>query len=131
MLFRSLHDSRAPIGEHDRIVGLDLLDKLIAIDQQPIGRTPRSNPATYTKAFDHIRALFAELPEARTYGYKPGRFSFNVKGGLAGELPVVERHDARLERVDLLDRLAVTLQQPFVAAAEDPGEKVLDHSVAG
>jgi excinuclease ABC subunit A len=80
-LAQELHDSRAPIGEHDRIVGLDLLDKLIAIDQQPIGRTPRSNPATYTKAFDHIRALFAELPEARTYGYKPGRFSFNVKGG--------------------------------------------------
>jgi len=80
-LAQELHDSRTPIGEHDRIVGLDQLDKLIAIDQQPIGRTPRSNPATYTKAFDHIRALFAELPEARTYGYKPGRFSFNVKGG--------------------------------------------------
>ncbi len=80
-LSQELHDSRAPIGEHDRIIGLDQLDKLIAIDQQPIGRTPRSNPATYTKAFDHIRALFAELPEARTYGYKPGRFSFNVKGG--------------------------------------------------
>ena len=80
-LAQELHDSRAPIGEHDRIIGLDLLDKLIAIDQQPIGRTPRSNPATYTKAFDHIRSLFAELPEARTYGYKPGRFSFNVKGG--------------------------------------------------
>ncbi|MBL8631873.1 MAG: excinuclease ABC subunit UvrA [Myxococcales bacterium] len=80
-LSQELHDSRAPIGEHDRIVGLDQLDKLIAIDQQPIGRTPRSNPATYTKAFDHIRALFAELPESRAYGYKPGRFSFNVKGG--------------------------------------------------
>ena len=80
-LLQELHDSRAPIGDHDRIVGLDQLDKLIAIDQQPIGRTPRSNPATYTKAFDHIRNLFAELPEARTYGYKPGRFSFNVKGG--------------------------------------------------
>lgn len=80
-LMQELHDSRATIGEHDRIAGLEQIDKLIAIDQQPIGRTPRSNPATYTKAFDHIRTLFAELPDARTYGYKPGRFSFNVKGG--------------------------------------------------
>ncbi len=80
-LMRELHDSRDPVGAHDRIVGLEHLDKIIAIDQQPIGRTPRSNPATYTKAFDLIRNLFAELPEARTYGYKPGRFSFNVAGG--------------------------------------------------
>jgi len=80
-LMRELHDSRDPVGPHKKIEGLDLLDKVIAIDQQPIGRTPRSNPATYTKAFDLIRDLFAELPEARTYGYKPGRFSFNVRGG--------------------------------------------------
>jgi excinuclease ABC subunit A len=80
-LMQRLHGSRDPIGAHRSIDGLDLLDKVIAIDQQPIGRTPRSNPATYTKAFDLIRDLFAELPEARAYGYKPGRFSFNVKGG--------------------------------------------------
>jgi excinuclease ABC subunit A len=80
-LMKELHDSRDPVGEHDRIGGLQHLDKVIAIDQQPIGRTPRSNPATYTKAFDLIRNLFAELPDARAYGYKPGRFSFNVHGG--------------------------------------------------
>ena len=80
-LMHKLHGSRDPIGAHRSIDGLDKLDKVIAIDQQPIGRTPRSNPATYTKAFDLVRELFAELPEARAYGYKPGRFSFNVKGG--------------------------------------------------
>ncbi len=80
-LMRALHESQGAVGAHDKILGLEQLDKIIAIDQQPIGRTPRSNPATYTKAFDIIRNLFAELPEARTYGYKPGRFSFNVKGG--------------------------------------------------
>jgi excinuclease ABC subunit A len=66
---------------HDRIEGLDLLDKIIDIDQSPIGRTPRSNPATYTDLFAPIRDWFAELPESRARGYKPGRFSFNVKGG--------------------------------------------------
>ena len=60
---------------------MELLDKVIDIDQQPIGRTPRSNPATYTKVFDAIRDVFALTPEARTFGYGPGRFSFNVKGG--------------------------------------------------
>jgi len=69
------------VGKHGKISGLDQLDKVIAIDQKPIGRTPRSNPGTYTKAFDQIRNVFAELPEARTRGYKAGRFSFNVKGG--------------------------------------------------
>ena len=68
-------------GAHDRIEGLDLLDKMIAIDQSPIGRTPRSNPATYIKLFDDIRRLFAQLPEAKARGYAPGRFSFNVSGG--------------------------------------------------
>jgi excinuclease ABC subunit A len=68
-------------GEHDEIEGIELLDKVIDIDQSPIGRTPRSNPATYTGAFTPIREWFAELPEAKTRGYKPGRFSFNVKGG--------------------------------------------------
>jgi excinuclease ABC subunit A len=68
-------------GEHDEIRGLERLDKVIAIDQSPIGRTPRSNPATYTNVFNHIRSLMARTPEARMRGYRPGRFSFNVKGG--------------------------------------------------
>jgi len=68
-------------GEHDEISGLERLDKVISIDQSPIGRTPRSNPATYTNVFNHIRSLMAKTPEARTRGYKPGRFSFNVPGG--------------------------------------------------
>ena len=70
-----------PIGAHDAIEGLDALDKIVAIDQKPIGRTPRSNPGTYTKAFDAIRGVFAQLPDARTRGWDAGRFSFNVKGG--------------------------------------------------
>ncbi len=68
-------------GAHDRLSGLEHLDKVISIDQSPIGRTPRSNPATYTNVFGHIRSLMAKTPEARMRGYKPGRFSFNVKGG--------------------------------------------------
>ncbi|HVH41784.1 MAG TPA: excinuclease ABC subunit UvrA, partial [Labilithrix sp.] len=76
-----LHDSTEPVGEHKAIKGIDALDKVIAIDQKPIGRTPRSNPGTYTKAFDAIREVFAQLPEARARGYDAGRFSFNVKGG--------------------------------------------------
>jgi len=73
--------SHMPVGEYDKIEGLENIDKVIAIDQSPIGRTPRSNPATYTKVFDHIRDLFAMTPEAKARGYKKGRFSFNVKGG--------------------------------------------------
>jgi len=80
-LARALHDSAEPIGKHKRIEGIEQLDKVIAIDQRPIGRTPRSNPGTYTKAFDGVREIFAELPLARTRGYNAGRFSFNVKGG--------------------------------------------------
>ena len=72
---------RASRPVHDRIEGLEQLDKIIDIDQSPIGRTPRSNPATYTDLFAPIRDWFAELPESRARGYKPGRFSFNVKGG--------------------------------------------------
>ncbi|MHC4224790.1 MAG: excinuclease ABC subunit UvrA, partial [Planctomycetota bacterium] len=68
-------------GEHDRIEGLDSIDKVIEIDQTPIGRTPRSNPATYTKLFDSVRELYSLVPEARARGYRKGRFSFNVKGG--------------------------------------------------
>ncbi|MGH2628254.1 MAG: ATP-binding cassette domain-containing protein, partial [Anaerolineales bacterium] len=77
----SLHGSRLRAGAHERIDGLDRVDKVIDIDQSPIGRTPRSNPATYTKTFDLIRDLFALTPDARMRGYKPGRFSFNIRGG--------------------------------------------------
>ncbi len=76
-----LHNSKITVGRHDRIRGLTHLDKIINIDQKPIGRTPRSNPATYTKVFDPIRDFFAKLPESRARGYKKGRYSFNVKGG--------------------------------------------------
>ena len=78
---RALHGSDRPVGAHDGIAGLGEIDKVIDIDQSPIGRTPRSNPATYTKLFDQIRDFFVELPEARMHGYTAGRFSFNVKGG--------------------------------------------------
>jgi excinuclease ABC subunit A len=78
---RALHRSDRVVGRHVAIDGLDQIDKVIDIDQSPIGRTPRSNPATYTKVFDLIRDFFAALPEARMHGYAPGRFSFNVKGG--------------------------------------------------
>jgi excinuclease ABC subunit A len=76
-----LYGTRLPTGEYKGVEGLEELDKVINIDQSPIGRTPRSNPATYTGVFDLIRQLFAQLPEAKARGYKPGRFSFNVKGG--------------------------------------------------
>jgi excinuclease ABC subunit A len=76
-----LHRRARRAGRHERIEGLEHLDKVIAIDQSPIGRTPRSNPATYTGVFDHIRELFSMTPDARARGYRPGRFSFNVKGG--------------------------------------------------
>ncbi len=78
---RTLNGARIIAGAHDRIKGLELCDKVIEIDQSPIGRTPRSNPATYTGAFTQIRDWFAGLPESLARGYKPGRFSFNVKGG--------------------------------------------------
>ncbi|MBB4265037.1 excinuclease ABC subunit UvrA [Roseospira visakhapatnamensis] len=80
-LARHLHGARDLAGEHDAILGMEHIDKIVDIDQSPIGRTPRSNPATYTGAFTPIRDWFANLPEAKARGYKSGRFSFNVKGG--------------------------------------------------
>jgi len=80
-LARQLHGARTNPGDFDSLKGVDNIDKIINIDQSPIGRTPRSNPGTYTGLFDYIRDLFAELPESKMRGYKKGRFSFNVKGG--------------------------------------------------
>src|ERR1700729_3810605 len=80
-LAKELYGSREEPGQHGRVIGIDQIDKVIQIDQSPIGRTPRSNPATYTGVFTAIRDLFAMLPESRGRGYKPGRFSFNVQGG--------------------------------------------------
>ena len=80
-LMQKLNRSRVLPGKHRRLVGWERIDKVIDIDQSPIGRTPRSNPATYTGMFDHMRALYAQVPEARVRGYRPGRFSFNVRGG--------------------------------------------------
>ncbi|MEM9520912.1 MAG: excinuclease ABC subunit UvrA [Actinomycetota bacterium] len=80
-LMQHIYSSKVPPGLHKRIEGFEHVDKVIAIDQSPIGRTPRSNPATYTGVFDHIRKLFATTNEANIRGYQPGRFSFNVKGG--------------------------------------------------
>ncbi|TMQ59823.1 MAG: excinuclease ABC subunit UvrA [Candidatus Eisenbacteria bacterium] len=96
-LARHFYQAKDAPGAHERIEGLRHIDKVVAIDQSPIGRTPRSNPATYTGVFSFIRDLFAELPEAKVRGYKPGRFSFNVKGGrceaCAGEgLVRIEMH---------------------------------------
>ncbi|MDD5595488.1 MAG: excinuclease ABC subunit UvrA, partial [Candidatus Omnitrophica bacterium] len=85
ILFRGLaqkiYKSREKPGLHEKIAGIENIDKVIVVDQSPIGRTPRSNPATYTGVFTHIRDIFSKLPEAKARGYKPGRFSFNVKGG--------------------------------------------------
>jgi excinuclease ABC subunit A len=80
-LMRLLYGTREVPGKHQALLGHEQIDKVIDINQQPIGRTPRSNPATYTKVFDCIRDVFAQTPEARAFGYQPGRFSFNVKGG--------------------------------------------------
>jgi excinuclease ABC subunit A len=81
-LAKQLHGARTVPGKHKRITGIDgHIDKVVHVDQSPIGRTPRSNPATYTGVFDHVRKLFAQTTEAKVRGYQPGRFSFNVKGG--------------------------------------------------
>ena len=97
-------------GLHDRIVGLEHLDKVIDIDQSPIGRTPRSNPATYIKVFDEIRALYARLPDSRIRGYKPGRFSFNVHTGRAGggRCEACEGNGSNKMEMDFLADLWVT-----------------------
>ena len=76
-----IYGSKVLPGKHKKIEGVQHIDKVIVVDQSPIGRTPRSNPATYTGVFSDIRDLFAQLPESKMRGYKPGRFSFNVKGG--------------------------------------------------
>ena len=81
VLAREINSARIVPGKHKRVKGLEHVDKVVHVDQSPIGRTPRSNPATYTGVFDHIRRLFAETQEAKVRGYLPGRFSFNVKGG--------------------------------------------------
>jgi excinuclease ABC subunit A len=81
VLARELNGARTVPGRHRTVTGTDLVDKVVHVDQSPIGRTPRSNPATYTGVFDHVRRLFAETTEAKVRGYQPGRFSFNVKGG--------------------------------------------------
>ena len=81
MLANQINGARMVPGRHTRVTGLDQVDKVVGVDQSPIGRTPRSNPATYTGVFDHVRKLFAETTEAKVRGYGPGRFSFNVKGG--------------------------------------------------
>jgi len=81
VLAQRLYHARMPAGTHSKVFGVDHIDKVINIDQSPIGRTPRSNPGTYTGVFTYIRELFSRTPEARMRGYKPGRFSFNVKGG--------------------------------------------------
>jgi len=110
-LARDLNGStKANPGEHDCIDGLDHLDKVIDIDQSPIGRTPRSNPATYIKVFDEIRALYTRLPDARVRGYKPGRFSFNVatgkKGG--GRCEACEGNGSNRVEMDFLADIWVT-----------------------
>jgi excinuclease ABC subunit A len=96
-LAKKLYKAKEKPGPHKEIVGIEYIDKVIVVDQSPIGRTPRSNPATYTGVFSYIREIFSRLPEARMRGYKPGRFSFNVKGGrceaCAGEgIKKIEMH---------------------------------------
>ncbi len=104
-LRRDLNAGLGNPGAHDRIEGLEHLDRLIAIDQSPIGRTPRSNPATYIKVFDEIRKLFAQLPEAKARGFQPGRFSFNVAGG---RCEACEGNGANKLEMDFLADLWVT-----------------------
>ncbi|GAA3285802.1 excinuclease ABC subunit UvrA [Nesterenkonia halobia] len=140
-LANKLNGARQVPGRHRRIDGVEHLDKIIHVDQSPIGRTPRSNPATYTGVFDHIRKLFAQTPESKTRGYQPGRFSFNIKGGrceaCAGDgtlkiemnflpdvfVPCEVCHGARYNRETLEVRykgknIAEVLDMPIEEAAE-------------
>ncbi len=103
-----LHNSHLKEGKYQKIEGFEHFDKIINIDQQPIGRTPRSNPATYIKVFDHIRNLFAELPAAKIRGYKPGRFSFNVKGG---RCEACEGAGVKLVQMHFLPDIYVTCEE--------------------
>jgi excinuclease ABC subunit A len=106
-LSRELHESTARVGAHRRITGMGGIDKVIDINQDPIGRTPRSNPATYVKVFDHIRDIYARLPLARARGYAKGRFSFNVKGGRCEEC---EGHGRKRIEMHFLADVWVTCQ---------------------
>ncbi len=96
-LARELNGAKAVPGRHTRVEGDDLVDKVVHVDQSPIGRTPRSNPATYTGVFDHVRKLFAETTEAKVRGYQQGRFSFNVKGGRCENCAAAAHHQDRDE----------------------------------
>lgn len=106
-LARELHGAESQPGAYDGLDGLEYVDKVVLIDQDPIGRTPRSNPATYVGVFDHIRALFAEMPESRARGYKPGRFSFNKPEGRCN---ACEGHGARRIESDFLADVWVTCE---------------------
>jgi excinuclease ABC subunit A len=110
-LARALYRSKAEPGAHDRVEGIDLVDKVIEIDQSPIGRTPRSNPATYTGLFTFIRELFAMVPEARARGYKPGRFSFNVKGAKGGRCEACQGDGVMTIEMHFLPDVYVTCEQ--------------------
>src|SRR4029453_6451837 len=115
-LANRLHRMRGKPGEHLGCEGIECFDKVIDIDQSPIGRTPRSNPATYTDLFTPIRELYAQTPDAKVRGYKQGRFSFNVRGGLVELAACLERrHDLpgdillnRCERIVRGDRLSMS-----------------------
>ena len=107
-LRRRLHGSREKPGAHDKVIGIQHVDKVIEIDQSPIGRTPRSNAATYTGVFDNIRHLFAQTTEARIRGYSPGRFSFNVKGG---RCEACEGQGTKVIEMHFLPDLYVTCEQ--------------------
>jgi excinuclease ABC subunit A len=114
-LAHQLHRAKAIPGRHGSVTGMGHIDKVVDVDQAPIGRTPRSNPATYTGVFDHVRRLFSQTPEAKVRGYQPGRFSFNVRGGrceaCAGEIC----HGARYNR----DTLEVTFRSKTIADVLD------------